>query len=393
MELRKLPMKKLISLVVIGQLFLCNLVLANKITLNYVPAASNVEQQGFIRIINETSSPATATILPIDDAGNLKQQLSVSLASYETKTLTSGDIENGNSSKGLSGAAGQGVGNWRLAISSVSTISAQGLIRSPSGFLNSMHDIAPAFLSATLHEIGMFNPAKNVNQQSKLRLSNNTEVQNSFVITGIDDAGRNAGSVSIEVPAFATATLSSVDIEQGNKTLGLIGALGAGVGKWKLVITSTQNASVQSIMELPGGYISNISSLANMPASEASISAVTCSDLHGASIFSQEAVPKYLGFIGGTDGPNSINNSFGSFGSNFSPDSVRNSYSTYGSDFTMFGVKNKRALWPPVIVKNGKSIAYLSLNTALTGLPVIALAEIDANCVFSLVSPANPFSP
>lgn len=392
-------MKKLISLMIIGQLFLCNLVLANNITLNYVPLASNTEQQGFIRIVNETSSQAVATIIPIDDAGNIKPSMSVSLSAYETKTYNSIDIENGNTSKGLVGAAGQGIGNWRLAISSTSQISAMGLIRSPSGFLNSMHDIAPAYLSATLHEIGMFNPAANINQQSKLRLSNNTDSPNTFSITGIDDSGKNAGSVSITVAGFATATVTSVDIEQGNTTLGLSGALGKGFGKWKLVITSTQNASVQSIMELPGGYISNISSLANLPITESSSStssnssSVTCSDLNGASIFSQEDEPVYLGFFGNKFASNSINSQFGNFGGQFGSSSIRNSFSNYGSQFSSYGVNNGFASYPPVIIKNGKSIAYLSKNSFLTGLPSVTLAVIDSSCTFSASSPAKPFSP
>lgn len=392
-------MKKLTSLMIIGLLFFGNLVLANSVTLNYIPPASNTEQQGFIRIINETSSPAIATIFPIDDAGNLKPKLTVSLAAYESKTLNSSDIENGNSAKGLMGAAGQGVGNWRLAISSDSIISALGLIRSSSGFLNSMHDIAPAYLSATLHEIGMFNPAKNLNQQSKLRLSNNTDVQNNFVITGIDDSGRVAGSLSVAVPAFASVTLTSVDIERGNQAIGLSGALGEGVGKWRLVITSTQNASVQSIMELPGGYISNISSLANQPIAEASSNtdttnnSVTCANLNGASIFSQEDEPVYLGFIGSTLALKSINNSFGILGSEFGTSSVRNKFSKYGSEFNSYSVSNAFASSPPVIVKSGKSVAFLSANSMLTGLPVVSLAAMDASCSFSASSPSRPFIP
>jgi len=380
-------------------LFTSKFTLANNITLNYVPAASNVEQQGFIRIVNETSSQAVTTIIPIDDAGNIKSPMSVTLAGYETKTFNSADIENGSPSKGLIGLAGQGIGNWRLAISSTSQISAMGLIRSPSGFLNSMHDVAPAYLSATLHEIGMFNPAKNPNQQSKLRLSNNTDTQNIFAITGIDDTGKTAGSVSIAVSAYATATLTSVDIEQGNTALGLIGSLGAGAGKWKLVITSTQNASVQSLMELPGGYISNMSSLANLPITESSSntstnsSSVTCSDLNGASIFSQEDEPVYLGFFGSKFAANSINSQFGNFGSQFGSSSIRNSFSSYGSQFSSYGVNNGFASYPPVIIKNGKSIAYLSKNSFLTGLPSVTLAVIDSSCTFTASSAAKPFSP
>jgi len=383
------------SLFLVVQMLVAVAALANNITLNYVPPASNADQQGFIRIANETSTQASVTILPIDDAGNIKAALNIVLSANETRTLNSTDIESGNGSKGVPVGTGQGVGNWRFAISSVSQISAMGLVRSPSGFLNSIHDIAPNYLSATLHEVGMFNPAKNVNQQSKLRLSDNSGAPNTFVITGVDDSGRNAGNLSITVPAFATATLTSVDLEQGNAELGLTGALGAGAGKWRLVISSTQSASVLGLMELPGGYISNISSLANPPAATSSSSnnSVTCTDLDGASVFSQEEIPVYLGFMGSSFASSSINNLFGSFGSQFGSNSIRNQFSTYGSQFGLYSANNSLSTSPPVFVKNGKILAFLSTNTTLASMPVVSLAVIDSKCSFSAASPAKAFTP
>lgn len=386
---------KSLLLCLVAQILVAATALANNITLNYVPPASNVDQQGFIRITNGTSVQASVTILPIDDAGNIKTALNIVLDANETKTFNSSDIESGNPSKGLSVGAGRGVGNWRLAISSVSQISAMGLVRSPSGFLNSIHDIAPSYLSATLHEIGMFNPAKNVNQQSKLRLSDNSGAANTFIITGVDDSGRNAGNLSITVPAFATATLTSSDLEQGNVGLGLVGALGAGTGKWRLVISSTQSSSVLGLMELPGGYISDISSLANLPADSATNSnnGIACADVDGASVFSQQDSPVYLGFMGSSFALNSINNTFGSFGSQFGSSSIRNQFSIYGSQFGQYSATNSFSLSPPVLVKNGKVLAFLSTNASLVGMAVVSLADIDSSCSLSAASPSKPFVP
>ena len=60
---------------------------------------------------------------------------------------------------------------------------------------------------------------------------------------------------------------------------------------------------------------------------------LTCADLEGAYVFSQESTPVYLGFFGSQFASESINNSFGEFGSEFSSLSVRNDFGAYGSEF------------------------------------------------------------
>ena len=89
----------------------------------------------------------------------------------------------------------------------------------------------------------------------------------------------------------------------------------------------------------------------------------------------------------------SINNSFGILGSEFGASSVRNKFSKYGSEFNSYSVSNAFASSPPVIVKSGKSVAFLSANSMLTGLPVVSLAAMDASCSFSASSPSRPFIP
>jgi hypothetical protein len=376
-------MKSFSSFIVCVSFLLPALCYANSLTLNYVPPASNVEQQGVVRVINENSVSAIVSLTPIDDSGSVKNKISFSLNGYETKTFNSSDLEYGNSVKGLSSGFGQGEGNWRIVIATDGLINAMALIRSPSGFLNSVHDVAPSYLSSTLHEVAIFNPAKNPNQLSKLRLSNNVNDSNSFDIIGIDDTGAVVNTVSITVPPLATKTLNSIDLEQGNSSLGLVGSLGIGNGKWRLVITSSKGASVLSMMELPGGYISNLSSTAVMPSvdtTNTSSNSITCADISGASVFSQEDTPMYLGFVGSNFASDSINSKYGTFGNSLGPYSVRNSYIKYGSSSGLYSANSNYALYPPVIVKKGKSIAFLSTNSALNKLPTVSLSTIDSVC-------------
>jgi hypothetical protein len=59
-------------------------------------------------------------------------------------------------------------------------------------------------------------------------------------------------------------------------------------------------------------------------------------------------------------------NEFGTYGSKFSSVSILNQFGTYGSQFSSLSPFNQFTSTPPVIVKNGTPIAYLTLNTTLS---------------------------
>lgn len=118
---------------------------------------------------------------------------------------------------------------------------------------------------------------------------------------------------------------------------------------------------------------------------------ITCADLDGAEVWSQESTPKYLGFFGSQYAYESIMNSYGPYGSKYQPDSVRNTYQTYGSPYSMYSAMNHLASKPPVIWRSGIAIALLTTNTYLSGW--IALPNIDANCTFYSGSPIGRPAP
>jgi hypothetical protein len=113
--------------------------------------------------------------------------------------------------------------------------------------------------------------------------------------------------------------------------------------------------------------------------------AITCADLEGASLYSQEPSPVYLGFFGSQFAADSINNAFGTYGSDFSGLSVRNSYGNYGSSFGTYSAFNDFTSFPPAILKRGIVIGYLTTNTFIAG--GVSLPIIDANCAFFSGSP------
>lgn len=358
--------------------------------LNYVPLSTNVDQQGFIRIVNDSSSSALVYIDAIDDSGRSDFTF-VNFNAGESKQLTIGDIENGNSAKGVTSGIGPGVGNWRLTISSSSIIMVMGYIRSPSGFLSPMHATTQSYLGGVYHAVPMFNPGANANQQSRLRIINNSGYPNDFLISAIDDSGKDApnGSVSVTLGAYQAATFSSQDLENGNAAKGLSGSFGKGAGKWRLAVVSTYESTAMSFMELPGGYVSNTSDTAT-EADTPLKSALTCDQLDGASVYSQEPVPVYLGFFGSQFISNSITRTSGDYGSTTSARSMRNKTAIYGSSTSNYSANNPSGTLPPIIVRNGATLGYVTTNTDLFG--GYSLSSIDASCSpFEATKPVASF--
>jgi hypothetical protein len=124
--------------------------------------------------------------------------------------------------------------------------------------------------------------------------------------------------------------------------------------------------------------------------------AITCADLDGAYVFSQESTPVYLGFFGSQFSSDSIMNEYGTYGSPYSSLSVRNEYGTYGSPYSSLSVRNEIGTYgspysmysanndyasaPPKIYKYGVLFAYLTTNSLING--GVSLAAIDSSCTF-----------
>lgn len=142
-------------------------------TLPFVTPASNVEQQGFVRIINNSNRAGEVTITAIDDNGRPADRVTLSLKALGAAHFNSQDLENGNPRKGLSGRAGDGDGNWRLNLETELEIEHLAYIRTADGFVTNMHEIAAEIPEGSnRYHVPFLNPGSNTDQQSKLRLIN-----------------------------------------------------------------------------------------------------------------------------------------------------------------------------------------------------------------------------
>lgn len=230
-------------------------------TLWRVTPAANPQQQGFIRITNLEGRSGSVTLRGVDDAGVASAgTVSFTLAPFASQQLNSQDLEAGNPAKGTTGALGAGQGQWRLRMDSDLQLEMMGLVRTPDGFLTTLHEQVPG--PSLNWRVPMFNPAVNVNQVSVLRVVNDNAQAVVVTIDAVDDAGTSApgGPVTLTVAANAAVELDAVELERGAPGKGLAGALGAGEGKWRLELDAVLPLSVMSLLRDPEGYLTNLSS-------------------------------------------------------------------------------------------------------------------------------------
>ena len=223
-------------------------------------------REGFVRVINRSDQAGEVRITAQDDAGaSGRETVILRLEAKQRVHFNSGDLEQGTANKPLTGAIGDGEGDWRLRLDSELDIQVMAYARShPCGFLTSLHDMAPC--AANRCQIAIFNPASNQNQRSLLRLINPGAEAVSVTITGVDDAGQSPGGpVRFDLPAGAARTLGAAQLESeaSDGREGLRGALGDGAGKWELTLEADRTIHAMSLMESPTGHLTNLSTAPN----------------------------------------------------------------------------------------------------------------------------------
>ena len=235
-------------------------------TTHHVPlfTASSDSQgrQGFVRIINYSNESGEVRIDAFDDEGMQYGPLHLTIGANETVHLNSPDLENGNAEKALDGATGPGRGNWRLELVSTLDIEVLGYLRTDDGFVTSMHDVVPH--TGNRHHVAIFNPGRNVNQVSRLRVINRGPEAAEVSIEGVDDRGESPGTtVRFAVPARGARMVSARELEsadgRGEELRDLAGVLGVGTGKWRLVVNSDRPIHVMSLLASPTGHLTNLS--------------------------------------------------------------------------------------------------------------------------------------
>ncbi|MCY4564545.1 MAG: hypothetical protein OXE40_08720, partial [Gammaproteobacteria bacterium] len=226
----------------------------------YFPAASDeFGRQGFVRVVNRSRRAGIVRIEAVDDTGDRRGPLTLSIGARETVHFNSDHLEARSTRMGLVGNAGTGQGAWRLELSSDLNIKVLAYVRTRDGFLTSMHDVAQN--GGAEWRVPIFNPASNENQRSLLRMTNPSAEDADVTITGIDDSGASPGTaVRLQIPARSSRTLTASELESGTASE-IEGALGDGSGKWRLIVESPQSILVMSLLSSPTGHLTNLSTV------------------------------------------------------------------------------------------------------------------------------------
>ena len=216
-------------------------------------------REGFVRVLNRTDSAGAVVIEAVDDAGVRSEPARLSIGAGRAAHFNSRDLEGGNTAKGLqSGVGAPTVGGWRLELFSALDLEVLGYIRTPDGFVTSVHGVVPRhrrpcwdpeLLWPSDLRSAIFNPARNTAQRSSLRLINASPWSLDTTIWGIDDLGGvRVAEVPVR-PGAATATAEQL------QRLGL----GVGAGKWRLNLPAPRWLDAMSLLESPGGHLTNLS--------------------------------------------------------------------------------------------------------------------------------------
>ena len=225
-----------------------------------VMSADNATQQGFLRVINRSHRAGRVRIDAIDDEGRRSNPVELYLAARQTRQFNSQDLEAGNTDKGLPRGVGSGIGDWRLYLTTDLDIEPLAYVRTSDGFLTSVHEVAAEEDGGPMrYRVPTFNPGKNTDQQSRLRLINVGDDSASIVVSGLDDRGRAPprGKVRLTLAAGAARTVSAEELEQGAR--GLSGRFGSGTGKWQLSVSADQPLQVMSLLFSRSGNVTNLS--------------------------------------------------------------------------------------------------------------------------------------
>lgn len=103
---------------------------------------------------------------------------------------------------------------------------------------------------------------------------------------------------------------------------------------------------------------------------QAGSSAAACAQITGAKVISDDGT--FLGTVSSHYDGDSIFNKYGK-GSKYATESVWNKYGTYGSEYSMQSTMSKFTSTPPMLIKDGHVIGYLTRNKMIEGAvdPVI----------------------
>ena len=238
----------------------------------FLPASD--ARMGFLRVINNEDEHV---FVSIDRQGDDRSPVKATVVSQGARHFNAFDLQDGNLDKQISARDAWGAlptdDPWSLESRSAWDVDVMAYTRTADGMVTPAGAEVPFVKDGMddVRDVFFFNPASNYRQVSLLQLTNLIHPANVKVrIEGMDDAG-NVSEVEVSMydNSWSMVTLTAADLEEGTG-LGVSGALGDGVGKWRLRITADPEpladiykenpvARVVNLLESPTGHLLNLS--------------------------------------------------------------------------------------------------------------------------------------
>ena len=217
------------------------------------PSASDGEgRRGLVRVVNRSAESAEIGIKAFDATDRAYERLELMLGGDASGQFDSSDLEQGNAEKGLAGSAGSGEGDWWLELSSVTEIGVLSYVDTATGPLSALRGTA-----GVETETGMRYEALLWGESGEVRLLNAGGEPVSVRVSGTDDAGSLGGEAELTLAPWSARTLTATALAGGEA--GMLGALGAGTGSWRLVLRADGALDVLSLVRGSGGVLSDVS--------------------------------------------------------------------------------------------------------------------------------------
>ena len=217
------------------------------------PSASDGEgRRGLVRVVNRSADSAEIGIDAFDATDRAYERLELTLAGEASGQFDSSDLEQGNAAKGLEGSTGPGEGDWWLELSSASDIELVSYVDTASGPLSALRGT-----SGVETESGMRYEALLWGESGEVRLLNAGGEPAEVRLSGTDDAGSSGGAVELTLAPWSARTLTATALAEGEA--GMLGALGAGSGSWRLRLEADREIDVLSLVRGSGGMLSDVS--------------------------------------------------------------------------------------------------------------------------------------
>ena len=217
------------------------------------PSASDGEgRRGLVRAVNRSADSAEVSIDAFDATDRAYERLELTLAGEASGQFDSSDLEQGNAEKGLEGSTGPGEGDWWLELTSASDIELVSYVDTASGPLSALRGT-----SGVETESGMRYEALLWGASGEVRLLNAGGAPAEVRLSGVDDAGSSGGAAELTLAPWSARTLTATALAEGEA--GMIGALGAGSGSWRLRLKADRELDVLSLVRGSGGMLSDVS--------------------------------------------------------------------------------------------------------------------------------------